>query len=133
MSLTKRSTMTLNGVQFNVDPDSVERDWPRRHSVSPVLGGDVLIQDWGRYAKDMTITITSGTQYMDRATVKAIDALVAVRGATYTLVDWEGNAFTVFVTDWKPKPTFIGDLYTFTLDLQVTAITTLWAAAYTGS
>ena len=134
MTLTARGNITIDTTQLTTDPEVYEAyRWPKRASVLKGLEGSVTIQDFGVYAADLELHLSSGAnQYMEQEAVEAIDALYRVQGATYTLTDWLGNEFTVFILSFQPKPTFIGTLWTYEMTLQVTAITTLLGTSYSG-
>lgn len=128
----------LDGVTFSTDPATYEPlNWRKRASVIRGLGGAVTIQDFGTYAKDNTLRLESGEQYVDQAFVTAMHTKFRARGATYTLTDWLANEFVVFITEFVPKPTFIGAgadlLYTYSMSLQVVTMPSLFSTTYTGS
>lgn len=131
--LQARGNITIGTVQLTTDPETYERQWPKRFSEHPGIAGSFTIQDFGRYAADMVIRLVSGRQFITLAVVEALDAAFGTQGATYSFTDWLGNEFTVFIRDWKPLVTFIDDLHTYTLELRVVSITTLFGAAYGGS
>ncbi len=135
MPLTARGTLYLGGVRFSTDPQPYEAyEWPKRMSEHPVLGGSVIIQDFGTHAKDLTITLGSGqNQFLEQSVVTALDTMYRTKGATYQLTDWLGNDMTVFIAAFKPTGTFLGSLFTYTLTLRVRSIAKLFGATYTGS
>lgn len=134
MPLTARGNLYLAGQQFTSDPDVYEREWPKRMSEHPVLGGSVIIQDYGRFAKDLTLTLQSGEgQFLEKSLVDTLDGMAATKGATYALVDWEGTEATVFIANFDPQPTRLGSLYRYTMTLRVRAITKLRGVAYGGA
>lgn len=135
MPLTARGTVYLGGVRFTTDPVPYEAyEWPKRMSEHPVLGGSVIIQDFGTHKKDLTITLGSGDkQYLEQSVVTSLDTMYRTKGATYQLTDWLGNDMTVFIAAFKPTGTFLGTLFTYTMTLRVRAIATLFGSAYTGS
>ena len=135
MPLPARGTVYLGGVRFTTDPVPYEAyEWPKRMSEHPVLGGSVILQDFGTHAKDLTITLGSGqNQVLEKSVVLALDGMYRTRGATYQLTDWLGNDMTVFIVAFKPTGTFLGTLFTYTLTLRVRAIAALLGSAYTGS
>ena len=134
MPLTARGQIYLDDERFTTDPAVYERQWPKRASEHPGIGGSLTIQDFGRFAKDMLLTLQSGEQqYMEQDLVETLDGMAGTPGATYTLTDWSGNEFTVFILAFDPKPTFLGTLFTYTMRLRVLAITTLWGTSYSGS
>jgi len=84
--------------------------------------------------KDNVVRLQSGDrQYMEQGLVEALHARYRTKGATYTLTDWIGNQFTVFILSFIPKPTFLGTLWTYSMELRVLGITKLFGADYTGS
>lgn len=135
MTLTARGTVYLNNVQFTSDPEVYEpANWPKRFSEHPTIGGGRTIQDFGRRAKDLEVHLASGAnQYMEQSVVNSIDTMHATKGATYTLTDWLGNEFTVWVRDWKPVPTHLPGLWTYDLVLRVVSITHLRGTDYSGT
>ena len=70
---------------------------------------------------------------MEQSVVNSIDTMHATKGATYTLTDWLGNEFTVWVRDWKPVPTHLPGLWTYDLVLRVVSITHLRGTDYSGT
>ncbi len=135
MPVTARGKVYLDSVQFTTDPqDYAPAKWPKRASYHPGLGGSMTIQDFGRYAKDCLLTLSSGNSgYMEQSVVASLQTKKSAKGASYSFTDWLGNSFTVFIVNFDPKPTFIGSLWTYTLELRVTAMTTLLGSAYSGS
>jgi hypothetical protein len=135
MALTARGKIYLGGIQFSSDPSVYEpSNWPKRASEHPTIGGGITVQDFGRFAKDCTVHLASGAgQFLEQSVVDSLDALYATRGATYTLTDWLGNEFTVWMRDWHPVPTNIATLWTYDLVLRVISITHLRGADYSGS
>lgn len=135
MTLTARGQIVLGNVQLTTDPSVYEpARWPKRASEHPVLGGGVVIQEFGRYAKDLTVHLASGeTQFLSESVVNSLDTMHATKGATYTLTDWLGNEFTVWLSKWDPVPTNLPDLWRYDLVLRVRAITKLRGATYSGS
>lgn len=130
-----RGKVYLDGKQFTTDP-KIQRNWSPRQSVLPGIGGTVTIQDFGRWAKDMVLTLTSGGNFMGAELKTQIDVLMMTRGATYTYTDYEGLEATVKILDFQPQATFIRDralvLYEYTLILQIVTLTKLAGATYTG-
>jgi hypothetical protein len=104
MTLVKTGGVSINGIQFSTDPDPYEHlIWPKRHSVHKTIGGGQIIQDFGMFATDNSMKLGSGNQnYMDGVTMQAIDAIYRTRGITYTLLDYLGNNFEVFITSFIP-------------------------------
>ena len=135
MTIASTGTIYLNSVQLTIDPDVYEPvNWTKRASQHMAIGGGRTIQDFGRYAKDLEVHLSSGpTRYVTKAVVDSITALQQTRGATYTLTDWMGNEFTVWVSDWKPVPAKFQSYWTYTLTLRVVTITKLYGSSYTGS
>jgi hypothetical protein len=139
MPLTARGTVTLGSVQFTTDPGIYEPfNWKKRMSKHPGLQGAMTIQDFGRFAKDLTIRLGSGgqngsQQYLEQAAVVALDGYYAAKGVTYTLTDWLGNEFTVFIEEFRPVPTFLGSLFTYEMSLHVLGIAKLFNSTYGGS
>lgn len=139
MAILTIGKVTLGGITFDTDPQVYEPlNWEKRHSVLPGLQGAVTIQDFGHFAKDNTITLASGRSgYLNQSKVEAIHTAFRTKAAVFTLTDWIGNEFTVFIREFRPVPTFIGidntdNLFTYTMLLQVTVITKLFGAVFTG-
>ena len=134
MTLIARGSLYLGGVRFTTDPGVYQRQWPKRASKHPGIGGSITIQDFGRFAKDMTLTLQSGQhQLLESSVVESLEAMASVRGATYTLTDWSGNELTVFIVDFRADQTFVGSLCTYAMELHVLGVTKLFGATYTGS
>lgn len=126
--------ITIGGTTLTTDPETYEGIWEKRHSVSKNIGGQVTIQDFGHYAKDMVFEINSGAkQYLTLATTQALWAAYRTRGATYTLTDWLGHEMIVFIRSFKPKVSFVADLHTYTMQLQVVSISQWFGVTYTGN
>lgn len=135
--------ITIGGVQLSTDPATYEPvNWLKRQSVHMVVGGGTVIQDFGVVQKDNTLRLVSGRgQFIDEPTRAALFALYATKGATYTLTDWLGNVFTVFILDFISVPFLKGrdqsgtsiSLLTYTMSLRTTGITTLFGTPYTGA
>lgn len=138
---TPRGHVYLDTLQFTADPEDYARQWARRATVLPGIGGAVTIQDFGRFAKDLVLLLRSGPrQLMDHTLVTALDARAGTRGAVYAYRDWAGLEATVFIVEFRPTATFLPDLevplgclYTWELTLQVTTLSKLYGAAYAGS
>lgn len=124
----------LDEVRFSTDPATYEPlNWPKRQQVFPAIGGRVTIQDFGVVMKDNTVKLASGqAQFLDQATVILLHTRFRTKGATYAFRDWLNNQFTVFITAFVPI-IFKRDLYQYSMDLQVTAISQLWGTTFTGA
>jgi len=135
MPLTARGTVYLGGTQFTTDPQTYEPlKWPKRATVHKGIQGAVTVQDFGTFAKDNMIHLGSGESgFLEQSVVEALHTKYRTKGATYTLTDWAGNSFTVFIMGFEAEPTFIGTLFKYTMTLQVLGITNLLGTAYTGS
>jgi hypothetical protein len=135
MTVEARGTVYLGGERFTTDPQVYEPlQWPKRATVHPGLQGALTVQDFGTYAKDNSIHLASGSSgYMEQSVVAAIHTKYRIPGASYTLTDWMGNEFTVFILEFTATPTFIGTLCTYSITLQVLGITKLFGSSYTGS
>ena len=147
--------ITLDGVRFSTDPATYEPwNWEKRRSVHPAIGGLRTIQDFGVYQSDLTVKLVSGPHNpLDLPTVIALHNRFRTRGTTYAFTDWLGNAFTVFIDAFVPVPLKKGfalqvssytsssrsdtssqiSLFTYSMELRVTAITTLLGVAYVGT
>lgn len=134
--------ITIGGVQLNTDPETYEPvNWKKRQSAHMVVGGGVVIQDFGVVQKDNTLRLVSGrAQFIDEVKRAALFGLYSNRGATYTLTDWLSNSFTVFILDFVSMPFKKGQdlsgntisLFTYAMTLRTTGITTLFGTSYTG-
>jgi hypothetical protein len=122
--------------QFTTDP-KIEREWPPRLSVLKGIAGAVKIQDFDLWAADMRLTLTSDGNYINQAFKAYLDGLRAVKNALYDYKDYTGIEATVKILDFKPKPTFIKDgkgvLWEYQLTLQVSVLSVLDFAAYSGN
>lgn len=122
-------------LQLTTDPEGYVRDWETRKSVIPVFDGAVT-QDFGRYAADMTITLTwSGNgQWLDGEAVRTLRTWQGFGGGTYQFTDDEGNDFTVeMVPPFREAREFgMPDWYRATITLHVLAIAMLFGEIYTG-
>src|SRR5713101_4853784 len=114
--------LMIANVRFRTDPrEYTPLTWPRRHSVHPVIGGGVMIQDFGVHPKDIKLTLKSGQEWkLDKDTVAALHRLFRAPNPTYTLSDWLDNEFTVFMARYDPLPSE-PHLFTYELDLHVVA------------
>lgn len=139
MTITTFGKVFLGGVQFDTDPQVYEPlNWPKRHSIFQGINGSVTIQDFGHFAKDNMLRLSSGsTGYLNQATVKALHDRFRTKASVFTLTDWMDNEFTVFFISFTPVATFIGlsdsdNLFTYEMVLRVTAITKLLGIPFTG-
>lgn len=126
----------LNGERFTTDP-KIARDWPPRRSRLLGLDGSVTQQDFGRHAKDVRLTLTSGGNYMNASLKAAIETMMISRGADYSYTDYTGLEGRVVIVSFVPEPTFIRDgarvLYEYTLVLDVVQLDKLDGTEYQGS
>jgi len=126
----------LNNYQFTTDPQ-IQRAWPPRRSRLKGIMGSTTQQDFGRWAKDMRLTLTSSGNFMNQSLKAQIEGLMLTRKATYSYKDYTGLEGTVVIVDFDAKPTFIRDgqgvLFEYTLTLDVMTLTKLDFANYTGS
>ena len=126
----------INNTQFTTDP-RIQREWkPRRSRLLGIMGSTTQ-QDFGRHAKDMRLTLTSGGNYINQAFKSAVEGLMLTRRASYAYRDYTGSEGTVVIVDFDPQPTFIRDgvgvLFDYTLVLDVMTLTKLDFAAYGGA
>lgn len=134
--------VVLGGTTFNTDPDPYEHQiWPKRASYHKTIGGGQVIQDFGLRQTDLVLQLGSGEgQFIDEVVRAALNVLYATRGATWTLTDYLGNEFTVFIRNFQPtifkmggNATFTAtQLYHYKMDLQVQSIQKLYNISYTG-
>lgn len=123
----------LDGVQFTTDPETYERQWPKRLTKVATIGGNTVL-DFGRKAQDMTLRLESGKggQYMARDVFDAIDARAGTLGAGYPLVDWNGTEATVVIAAFDGDEA-LPDLFYYSLTLYVRALAKLRGVAYGGA
>lgn len=126
----------INGGQFTTDP-KIQRNWPTRQSVLLGIGGTSTVQDFGRFAVDMRLTLTSQGNYINQAFKAFLDGLSGTRGGVYTYTDYQGIEGTVKIISFDAQPTFIRDgdgvLYEYTLELKIMTLTKMDFATYAGS
>lgn len=126
----------LNGRQFTTDP-RIARTWPPRRSRLFGIGGSTTQQDFGRFAKDMRLALTSNGNFMNAALKSYIEGLMLTRRASYSYTDYTGIDADVVIVDFVPQATFIRDgvtvLYEYSLTLDVVVLRQLDFAPYTGS
>jgi hypothetical protein len=132
----RRGRVILNGITFATDPRTYRPlNWEKRYSVFKGVGGTVTIQDFGIYKKDDVITLNSGGDQgvLDGEAARQFHAMWRVKAATYNFYDWLGNNFTVFMSKFVAWPLIVVNdpLYEYDMELQVTAINTLFGYAYT--
>ena len=125
----------LDSRQFTTDP-KIQREWkPRRSRLLGIMGSTTQ-QDFGRFAKDMRLTLTSGGNFINQAFKAYVDGLMTVRRATYAYRDYTGAEGTVVIVDFDAQPTFIRDgsgvLFEYTLVLDIATLTKLDFAIYNG-
>lgn len=126
----------INGTQFTTDPH-VRRAWPPRRSRLLGIGGSTTQQDFGRFAKDLRLTLTSEGNFINQSFKNYIEGLMLVRLAAYAYTDYQGVDADVVIVDFDAVPTFIrdgqGTLYEYTLTLDVVALRKIDFLAYAGS
>jgi hypothetical protein len=135
--------ITLDGVQFNTDPAVYQPlEWDKRAQVQKGVGGVVTIQDFGAYAADNVLRMQSGdSRPMEESVVASLHAKYRTKSATYTLTDWIGNTFTVFILKFSVEPIRKGrdsignivSLYKYQMECQVLAIVNLFGSGYGGA
>lgn len=124
-------SLVLDGVQFTTDPKTYERQWPKRITKVDHIGGNTVL-DFGRTAKDMTLRLESGGQYLDRSVVDALETRAGTLGGGYTFVDWEGTEATVVISAFDAQEALPG-LYDYSMTLWVRALAKLRGVAYGGA
>jgi len=110
-----------SGVQLDTDPETYKTEWPRRQSIHEGIDGAVTKQDFGRITKDITIMLDSGpNQWLNKSTVKALEALSVVKRQLVKFEDGEGNVYnTCTIEDFSPNQAKgMRGLYTYTLVLR---------------
>lgn len=135
MPVAPNGTVYLDSVQFTTDPQVYQPlQWKKRATVHKGIQGAVTVQDFGTFAKDNILYLASGPSgFMEKSVVATLHTKYRTKGATYSLTDWFGNSFTVFIEDFDPEPARMRTLFRYTMTLQVLGITTLLGTAYTGS
>jgi len=121
----------LDGIQFTTDPKTYERQWAKRITLVPVIGGNTVL-DFGRKAKDIKLQLVSGGQFMARDVFDAIDTRAGVLGAGYPLIDWNGTEATVVIAAFDGDEA-LPDLFEYSLTLWVRALAKLRGVTYMGS
>ena len=117
--------------QLTVDPEPYEpADWPKRFSIQKGLQGASVVQDFGTYAGDLTVTLRHET--MDNGIIRALDGYYRTRGATFKLKDWLLNEFVVFIARFKWTPDVHLDKSGYEMTCNVVSITKLFGEVYTG-
>lgn len=136
MSIRTIGKVYLNGTRFTTDP-RIQRSWPPRRAKLAGIMGSSTKQDFGRFAGDLRLTLTSDGNFINRSFKAAVEALMLVRRATYSYSDYQGLEGTVVIVDFVPAPTFIKDgsgvLFEYMMVLDVVTLTKLDFATYTGS
>jgi len=126
----------LNSTQFTTDP-KIRRAWPPRRTRLLGIEGSTTQQSFGRFAKDMRLTLTSDGNFINQAFKDTIEGLMINRLAVYAYKDYQGLEGNVVIVDFDTVPTFIRDgqgvLYEYTLVLDVVSLTKLDFATYGGS
>jgi hypothetical protein len=126
----------IDGKQFTTDP-KIAREWKPRRSRLRGIMGSVTQQDFGRWAKDMRLTLTSNGNFINQAFKVYVESLMLLRKQVYTYADYTGLEGTVVIVDFTPTPTFIKDgagvLFEYTMVLDVVTLTKLDFSTYTGS
>ena len=111
-----------SAIQLDTDPETYTTEWPRRQSIHEGIDGAVTKQDFGRIPKDMVIKLESGpNQWLNKSTVKAIEALSLVKRQLVKLEDGEGNVYNpCTIEEFNPNQAKgMAGLYTYTLVLHV--------------
>lgn len=145
MTWPASGTVYLDGLQFTTDPAIYETyQWDKRTSAHPLILAaagtpSVVVQDFGVRTSDLMLKLGSGPNFIDHVLFDKLHERYRAVGATYSLTDWLDNHFTVFMerfhaTAFKKGRMSNGDpvtLFTYELDLRVTAISLLRGQAYT--
>lgn len=121
------SQVTLNGIQFDVDPtEYTPLGGVRRGSVHRLIDGTTTYQDFGLNPSDMIVTLTGDTVTL--ATAQALWALyVAAPAGPYIFADWAGNNLNVIFTPGKESFRFsqirgANDCYRYIMELSVVSV-----------
>lgn len=138
MSFPAIGTIIIDGVRLTYDPSLYKPlEWPKRFSVHPVLGGGVVIQDFGVRQGDLLLKFT-GQNPLAGDVVAALHTRYRAPGGVYPVTDWLGNVFSVVIERFAPVPLRTGvdldgaplTLWSYELDLRVVTITTLLGQPY---
>ena len=121
----------LDGIRFTTDPATYRRQWPKRITKVDTIGGNTVL-DFGRKAKDITLELGSGGQFMARTVVDAIDARAGALGVGYPLLDWEGTEATVVIAAFDADES-LPELYEYSLTLWVRVLAKLRGVTYGGA
>lgn len=121
----------LDSIQFTTDPKTYTRQWPKRLTLVPTIGGNTVL-DFGRLAKDIKLELVSGGQFLDRTVVDALETRAGTLGAGYPLVDWEGTEATVVIAAFDAQE-FLPGLYDYTMTLWVRVLAKLRGVTYGGA
>jgi len=129
----------IGNVRLTTDPKPYEPlNWPKRQSVHVAIGGKVTIQDFGTFMRDNTLKLASGdTRVLDEETMTSLHAKYRLRGAIFTMTDWLGNEFKVFIKVFRAWPRIKGagptgavSLWDYEMDLHVLQIVKLLGVDY---
>lgn len=127
--ITFSSTIILTS-----DPSTYEPfTWEKRISVHKVLGGDVVIQDFGLFAKDNVVHISSGDRGPIDKFIKELLRSLYATGGSYRIQDWMGNDYMATIINFKWWPHIVDPLYFYDMTLQVTSIQKVDGSTYTGN
>lgn len=130
---TKSGGAFPGAAQFTNDPH-ITRQWAGRRNYAANVGGTGTHQDFGRVAKDLTLTLASSGNWIDTTFKKYLDGLVKARGGVYDYKDYQGVEATVVTVSFDPTPTFVRDgvgvLWDYSLVLHVVAMSVLDFASY---
>lgn len=130
-----------SGTQFTSDPH-IQRSWPPRRSRLQGIQGSSMQQDFGRWASDMRLTLTSQGNVISHDFKAYIESLMFERLGLVGYLDYDGVDADVVIVDFTPMATFIGDpstarggegnYYEYTLVLDVVTLRKLDFVTYTG-
>lgn len=130
--LTALAPSGAQTVTFDYDPEETKFPWPERVAVIEGIN-TTTVQQWAPRAGDCSVVMRSGKQWITRATALAMYQNRALRGATFTYEDSEGNEATVMVEHfeaWQARG--MPALYEWEATLRVLSLTALLGAPYTG-
>lgn len=120
--------------RFSTDP-RITRQWAPSRNYAPNVGGSGTHQEFGRVAKDLTLTLTSSGNWISLEFKKYLDGLVKARGAVYDYKDYQGVEAQVVTVSFEPTPTFVRDgvgvNFDYSLVLHVVSMSVLDFASYT--
>lgn len=120
------SSVTLNGIALDIDPETYLINSPRRGSVHKILDGGTVYQDRGVSESDIVVTMTG--QLINLTTLQALYSLYRKTNTEFAFSDFKGNTFQVVFRPGAESFNFqpirgSNRAYTFTIILGVVSVT----------